>query len=190
MIIPVREQNTTRLLLRTIVKLMVMVAVLAFAWVLFGSFPERGQETAEVVRFNVADMQPGDYRLVEWQKKPLFIVRRKPEWETALISADTALYRDPDSSKSIQMESAVNPQRSVQSGWFVTLGLGTGMGCTLVFFEPNANESGARATGGFVDSCDQSYYDLAGRVYIDQHARRNTVVPRWKYVDGQILLGG
>lgn len=177
-------------MLRTTVKLMVMIAVLSFAWVLFGSLPERSRETSEVVRFDVADMQPGDYRLVEWQKKPLFIVYRKPEWEAALIAADGSLYHDPVSSESLQMASAVNPLRSAQSGWFVTLGLGTGMGCTLVFSEPNINATGIAAAGGFTDGCDQSRYDLAGRAYVGQQAKRNTVVPKWSLVNGEILVGG
>lgn len=172
------------------VKLMIVISVLAFGWVLFGSLPERGSETTEVTRFNVADMQPGEYRLVEWQKKPLFIVNRKSEWEAALQGADAALYHDPDSSKSSQPQLAANPLRSVQSGWFVTLGLGTGMGCTLVFSGPDANKSGVEAAGGFVDGCDQSHYDLAGRVYVRQQAKRNTVVPRWSFKDGEILIGG
>ncbi len=169
---------------------MIVAAVLAFVWVLFGSLPEQGPEVTEIVRFDVSDMQPGDHRLVEWQKKPLFIVYRKPEWEAALIRADAALYHDPDSSKSSQMPSAANPLRSTQNGWFVTLGLGTGMGCTLVFAEPNEATTGVASAGGFIDGCDQSYYDLAGRVYKEQQARRNTVVPRWSLVDGEILVGG
>lgn len=169
---------------------MVMVAVIAFVWVLFGSLPERGQEAAELVRFEVTDMQPGDHRLVEWQKKPLLIVYRKPAWEEALMSADESLYHDPQSRQSLQMESAANPLRSAQRGWFVTLGLGTGMGCTLVLIEPDKRLVGIKAAGGFVDGCDQSHYDLAGRVYRGQQAKRNTVVPKWSLLDGEILVGG
>jgi len=167
-----------------------MVSVFAFGWVLFGSLPDRGHETTEVVRFNVAEMQAGEYRLVEWQKKPLFIVKRKPEWEAALLSADVELYHDADSSKSSQPESASNPLRSARSGWFVTIGLGTGMGCALVFSAPDADNGAFKAAGGFIDGCDQSHYDLAGRVYDNQHARRNTVVPVWSKVEGEILVGG
>ena len=183
------DQNLTKLRLRLVVKLMIVMSVFAFGWVLFGSLPDRTNETTEVTRFDVADMRPGEYRLLEWRKKPLFIVKRKPEWEAALMAADAALYHDPDSSESSQPQLAVNPLRSVQNGWFVTLGLGTGMGCTLVFSEPDAAKSGVDAAGGFVDGCDQSNYDLAGRVYVRQHARHNTVVPRWSLVDGEILVG-
>jgi len=167
-----------------------MAAVLAFGWVLFGSLPERGPDATEVVRFNVADMQPGEHKLVEWQNKPLFIVYRKAEWEASLAGAEDALYHDAASRESTQPQSAANPLRSPQSGWFVTLGLGTGMGCTLVFLQPDARKTGFEVSGGFVDGCDQSYYDLAGRVYNNQQARRNTVIPKWSLVDGEVLVGG
>jgi len=181
----VTEQNSRKLILRTVVKLMLMASLFAFAWVLFGSLPERGHEASEVVRFDVTDLQPGDHLLVEWQKKPLYIVYRKPEWEVALLTAEHDLYQDFASNHSSQPETATNVLRSPQSGWFVTLGLGTGMGCTLVFSEPYADNA-----GGFIDGCDQSRYDLAGRVYDDQQAQRNTVIPNWSFVDGEILVGG
>ena len=94
--------------------------------------------------------------------------------------------------------------RSPVRGWFVTLGLGTGMGCSLVISEPVDAEPGNSETGnagsgsvggtidagGFTDGCDQSRYDLAGRVYSGQQARRNTVVPVWSLVGSEILVGG
>ena len=44
--------------------------------------------------------------------------------------------------------------------------------------------------GGFVDSCDASRYDLAGRVFREQSAKKNIVVPEWQLVDGNIVVGG
>ena len=190
------EQNSRKIILRTIVKLMVMAALCTFIWVLSGSFPERDRDAVEAVRFNIADMQIGDHLLVEWYRKPLFIVYRKPEWEAALLSADAELYRDPDSKRSSQPETATNALRSSVNGWFVTLGLGTGTGCSLVISEP-ANVESATAdsdkipdTGGFIDNCDKSRYDLAGRVYRKQQAQRNTVIPEWSLVGSDIVVGG
>jgi len=180
-----------------------MAALGTFIWVLSGSFPERDRSVSEVTHFNIADMQPGDHLLVEWQRKPLFIVYRKPAWEETLLSADTELYHDPDSSNSTQPDAATNALRSPVRGWFVTLGLGTGMGCSLVISKPASAESGNAGSagvdgsvdaggsadvGGFV--CDQSRYDLAGRVYSRQQARHNTVVPVWSLVGSEILVGG
>ena len=183
---------------------MVMAALGMFIWVLAGSVPERVRDASEVTRFNIADMQPGDHLLVEWQRKPLFIVYRKPAWEAALLSADAELYHDPDSSDSTQPDTATNALRSPLRGWFVTLGLGTGMGCSLTITEPadvesdnsesgdagSASVDGTIDAGGFTDGCDQSRYDLAGRVYSGHQARRNTVVPVWSLVGSEILVGG
>ncbi len=190
-------QNSRLTLLRVLVKLMSLLALCAFVWVLFGSVPERPQGEPEVTRFNVSDMQPGDYVLVEWQKKPLYIVYRKPDWESALRSADAGLYRDPDSNHSVQPARVVNALRSTVPGWFVTLGLGTGAGCTLTFTDPDPDPdpdpdrqatTGDGMPGSFTDGCDQSRYDLAGRVYADQAARRNTVIPEWRLESGEILV--
>ena len=167
---------------------MVMVSLCTFIWVLSGSLPRRDHNALEVTRFNVADMHPGDHLLVEWQRKPLIIVYRKPAWETLLLAASAELYHDPDSILSSQPEAATNALRSPVRGWFVTLGLGTGAGCSLIISEPENAESGD--AGGFIDGCDQSRYDLAGRVYSRQQARRNTVVPVWSLVGDEILVGG
>jgi len=178
--------------LRVVVKLMSLVALLAFVWVLFGSLPQRSPGEIETTRFNVADMQPGDYRLVEWQKKPLYIVYRKPEWESALQTAPADQYRDPDSRYSSQPDSAVNALRSATPGWFVTLGLGTGLGCTLAFTAPadGASVAGFDASGGFTDGCDQSRYDLSGRILTGMQASKNTVIPPWSLQGAEILIGG
>lgn len=177
-------------MLRLAVKIMVWIAVLGFVWALFGSLPDRRGDTTEVVRFDVSDMLPGDYRLVEWQKKPLFIVYRKAKWEEQLQQVNAEEYRDAQSAQSSQPDNATNALRSPERHWFVTLGLGTGMGCTLVFSEPDERRVGIAGRGGFVDGCDQSRFDLAGRVYTEQQARRNTVIPNWSLVNGEILVGG
>ncbi len=182
-------ENNRLTLLRVLVKLMSLLALCAFGWVLFGSVPERAPGEIEVTRFDVSDMKPGDYLLIEWQKKPLYIVYRKPQWESALQSVDTDLYRDPDSRNSVQPAEASNALRTMVPGWFVTLGLGTGAGCSLTFSQPD-NDTAANdgLPGGFIDGCDQSRYDLAGRVYAGQSARRNTVIPQWRLESGVILI--
>ncbi len=181
--------NDNRLMiLRVMVKIMLLLALGAFLWVLFGSVPKRGPVEAVVTRFNIADMQPGDFQLLEWQKKPLFIVYRKPDWESALQSASAELYRDPGSQKSTQPVGANTALRSAATGWFVTLGLGTGAGCTLAFKEPQASGNEVDTNGYFSDGCDQSRFDLAGRVYKDQAAPRNTVIPEWRLEGNEILV--
>lgn len=181
------EQSGRLVFLRVLVKLMVLVAIVAFVRVLFGSLPERDSVVElPVVRFSVADMQPGDFQLVEWNNKPLYIVYRKSAWESQLSNAAGERYHDPESERSEQPDDARNALRSPSAGWFVTLGLGTGAGCALTLEVPDNTSPG----GGFIDGCDKSRYDLAGRVYADQAAKRNTVVPQWRLEEGVILISG
>ena len=169
---------------------MALLALGAVFWVLFASVPVPDSREAPKTRFNISDMQPGEARQVVWQSKPLWLVYRKPSWESALESFPPSWFEDPSSRRSVQPVSATNTVRSSVPGWFVTLGLGTGSGCALEFVLPSDedNKSDPLNAGGFTDGCDQSRYDLAGRVFIDQQARRNTVIPAWELSAGMILV--
>jgi len=170
---------------------MIYAAVAAFAWVLFAPFvgPEDTHRLNDEVRFAVADMQPGDVELVNWAGKPLIIARRTDQWEMQLTTANSARLKDASSRDSAQPPAMSNPLRSIESGWFVAVGLGTGSGCAVQYKEPSSVViSGARWPGGFIDGCDQSRYDLAGRVLVGQAARKNLVVPEWRLDGAEIIL--
>ena len=193
------NNNPRLLVLRVLVKLMVLFAISAFLWVLVGpeSNSRSDPESLEVTRYDVSDMQPGDHRIVEWNSKPLLIVYRTPEWERALVSADANLYHDPLSRHSVQPVGAKNALRSAQAGWFVTLAIGTGIGCSLSFetsvitrLDDNEQTSVQLTTGGLIDDCDRSRFDLAGRAYKDQNAKKNTVVPNWQHKENEIVVEG
>jgi len=186
-------ETDVRLYLRLAVKLMLCVAVLGTLWVLLQATGERGgvQETAPAVVFDIADLKPGDIKIVVWANKPLMIMHRLPEWAAVLAALDSGLFRDPASQSSVQPDTALNPYRSANPDWFVAVGLGTAMGCPLKFIAPSSEQYLGRSwPGGFVDSCDATRYDLAGRVFRQQSARQNTVVPEWKLQDGKIVVGG
>jgi len=189
------ETNSTIVALRAMMKLMVLFAVLAIVWMFFGSTSKEQQATPkQQTLFNISSMQPGDHQLVKWQGKPVFIVYRKTDWERSLASADVTQLKDPDSLRSTQPQHSKNKLRSREAGWFVSLGLGTGAGCTLDFFmseEPPGVQgtSHEEAPGvAFIDVCDKSRFDLAGRVFEGQTAKRNLVIPDWQLLDGQIAL--
>jgi len=185
------ENNSTIVAVRAMMKIMVLFAVFAIIWMFFGSTSEESQSTAkQQTLFNISKMQPGDHQLVEWQGKPVFIVYRKKEWERLLASADVTLLKDPYSERSIQPQRLKNTLRSADAGWFVSLGLGTGAGCTLDIFTPDSHNAPPADVPGvvFIDVCDKSRFDLAGRVFEKQAAKRNLVVPDWHLLDGQIAL--
>ncbi|OED39791.1 hypothetical protein AB833_14370 [Chromatiales bacterium (ex Bugula neritina AB1)] len=177
------------------VKVMLWLAIIVSGWILFSPFArENGSRPlTEQVNFPVADLQAGEVQIVEWLNRPLVIAHRTDEQEALIEAADAVLYRDAYSRTSVQPDFAENALRSGTSNWFVSLGLGTGMGCALVYkppSEPPSNELfvGNKWNGGFVDGCDNTYYDLAGRVYVDQSARLNLPIPNWALIEGQIIL--
>ena len=188
-----QSESKLRLYLRLAVKLMLCVAVVAVLWVLLQATGEReeAQQQAPAVVFDVSDMKPGDVRTVVWANKPLLIARLLPEWQVALQELPPELLVDPQSQSSVQPAAAVNDFRSVRPGWFVAVGLGTAMGCPLNFMPPSEQRFQGRVwPGGLVDTCDASRFDLAGRVFRQQSARKNVVVPQWQLDDGRLMVGG
>jgi len=72
--------------------------------------------------------------------------------------------------------------------------VGTGMSCPLRFEPPSQKTDPVLREpwpGGFIDTCDNSRFDLAGRVFQRQYASRNLVVPAWRLNadTGQMLIG-
>lgn len=188
-----KSEPGVRLFLRLAVKLMLCVAVVGTLWVLLQATGERDavQDVVPSVAFDITDVAPGNLKIVEWANKPLLILHRLPEWNTTLVSLEADLFRDPLSQSSVQPDAALTPYRSASPDWFVAVGLGTGMGCPLRFVEPSSEQYlGSAWPGGFVDTCDATRYDLAGRVFRQQSARRNIVVPEWKLIDGKVMVGG
>lgn len=188
-----QSESSRRLYLRLAVKLMLFAAVISALWVLLQATGERdeAQQQTPAVVFDVSDMVPGDVRTVVWANKPLLIMRLLPEWQAALQALPSELLVDPQSQSSVQPAAASNEFRSVSPGWFVAVGLGTAMGCPLNFMEPSEQRfQGVIWPGGLVDTCDASRFDLAGRAFRQQSARKNVVVPQWQLDDGRLVVGG
>ncbi len=184
------DPHRRRLLLRLLVKIMLWISLLIGAWVIFTPLLK---STAPVnskaieTTFDVNDMRPGEVDLVEWFGKPLIIAYRDASQEQALLAAVPATLEDPDSENSSQPAAFENELRSITAGWFVSLGLGTGSGCALKY-DPALIPSETGFSGGFVDRCDASRYDLAGRVLVKQSSRKNTNIPVWRFESGKIIV--
>ncbi|SCZ54645.1 Rieske (2Fe-2S) protein [Thiohalomonas denitrificans] len=168
-----------RRFLATVVKSMALFAVVMFSLALFGSLPSNpGGDIRPGLKLAVGDMLPGEFRRADWQGRPLVVLRRTPAMLAAL--ADTRDLRDPDSNASRQPPAARNPGRSLRPELFVAYGFGTSSGCP-VDFVPAAESVGMEGwSGGFRDRCDGSLYDTAGRIYRNQPASKNLVVPSYR----------
>ncbi len=167
-----------RRFLATVVKSLALFAVVMFGLALLRSLPSDPSDakTPEGTKLFVGDIRPGEIRRADWQGRSLILLRRTPAMLSALADARSRL-SDPDSDGSRQPTTAKNSGRSLRPELFVALGYGTGMGCPLDFLNAAANVGMEPWSGGFRDRCDGSLYDTAGRVYRDQPAKQNLVVP-------------
>lgn len=182
-----------RLRLRLIAKSMLALAFFAVVFVFLSAFLSGDPESDGKVgmRVDVADVAPGETIIVMWEQRPVVVQRRTRDTVAALVDGSGAGLRDPDSSRSEQPSDATNALRSSDPGWFVAIGLGTDYGCPVHALPANPDESvaGMPWNGGFEDECRHSRYDPAGRVYADQYADRNLVVPPYTIRGDALILG-
>jgi ubiquinol-cytochrome c reductase iron-sulfur subunit len=151
---------------------------------------ERARAAGAPVEVDVSQLAPGERMTVEWQGKPVWIVRRTPEMlDTVKKNADRVA--DPESKKVMQPKYATNEMRSIKPEYLVLVGICTHLGCSPVEkFQAQAEAFAADWKGGFYCPCHGSLFDLAGRVYKNKPAPDNLLVPKHRYLaDGRILIG-
>jgi ubiquinol-cytochrome c reductase iron-sulfur subunit len=127
---------------------------------------------------DIAGLPEGKLLTVEWQGKPVWILRRSAAEITFLGQSNDAL-ADPDSQQSLQPPATRNLHRALRPEIFVAIGLCTHQGCTP-----------ARNGNHFLCPCHTSKYDLAGRVFKVGPAQANLVIPAYRF-DGEnrLLIG-
>jgi ubiquinol-cytochrome c reductase iron-sulfur subunit len=164
----------------------------AVAWPFLASMQpsERAKALGAPVEADIAALEPGQQMIVEWQGKPVWIVRRTQEM-LATLSKDRSVLADPDSKRSEQPDFARNETRSLKPEVMVMVGICTHLGCSpTAKFAPNDPSMGANWPGGFLCPCHGSKFDLAGRVYANMPAPDNLPVPKYKFVsDTKLLIG-
>lgn len=124
---------------------------------------------------DLARIRAGKLQTVEWQGKPVWVLRRSAEIVAALGNKE-GLLTDPASIESLQPPACRNPHRSLRPDVFVAIGLCTHQGCT-----PALNGD------HFLCPCHTSKYDLAGRVFKVGPALANLVIPAYHF-DGENKL--
>ena len=143
------------------------------------------------VEADISGLKPGELTIVEWRKKPIWIVRRTEQTLKDLAKV-TDYLSDPTSGSSKQPEYALNEYRSLKSEYLIMEGICTHLGCSPKH-RPEigaADLGGDQWQGGFFCPCHGSKFDNAGRVYIGSPAPSNLVIPPHKYLnDTTILIG-
>ena len=152
---------------------------------------ERAKNAGAPVEVDISKMQEGQRLVVEWQSKPVWIVKRSAKTLADLTQLDSNL-RDPASENVDQQPAyAQNASRSVKPEILVLVGICTHLGCSPTF-RPDiaAADLGADWLGGFFCPCHSSKFDLAGRVYQGVPAPTNLVVPPHKYLSDNVIIIG
>jgi len=144
------------------------------------------------VEVDISDIQPGERKIVKWQGKPVWILRRDETDLDALYELDGEV-RDPNSEEDQQPKYAKNHYRSIKPEYLVVLGLCTHLGCSPKYVvEEDAESYGLSADweGGFFCPCHGSRFDLAGRVFKGVPAPTNLIVPPHQYLsETRVIIG-
>lgn len=158
---------------------------LASSW-----FPNtKTKALAGPIQVDLTKMEPGEQVVVEWQGKPVWIIKRSQTMLEQLKNTDTNQLRDPRSLVDQQPEYAKNNYRSIHPEYLVLIGICTHLGCSPKY-KPNLDELGPNWPGGFFCPCHGSTFDLAGRVFKGVPAPINLEVPPHHYVNPYTLIIG
>lgn len=145
---------------------------------------------SSVLEVDLSSIEPGQQILLQWQKKPIFVVRRTPENLATLKDPKVlAQLRDPDSTEAQQPPYAKNWSRSIMPDYLVLIGICTHLGC-IPDFRPIAGALGPGWPGGYLCPCHGSRYDLAGRVFQNVPAPLNLPVPPYRFTGPTSLAVG
>ncbi len=152
---------------------------------------ERAKNAGAPVEVDISKLEEGRMITVEWQSKPVWIVKRSQKTLDDLKTLEGTL-RDPNSENPDQQpEYAANETRSIKPEVLVLVGICTHLGCSPTFRPDIAPaDLGDDWLGGFFCPCHSSRFDMAGRVYGGVPAPTNLVVPPHYYVSDNVILVG
>jgi len=149
---------------------------------------EKAKAASSPITQDISALEAGKMMVVEWQSKPIYIIRRTDEMLKNLALSNPNL-RDTNSNESNQPGYAKNVHRSRDPHLLVMVGVCTHLGCAPGF-RPETNTSiDNNWTGGFLCPCHGSKYDLAGRVFDGSPAPLNMEIPKHKLIGNILTIG-
>lgn len=152
---------------------------------------ERAKAAGAPVGADISKLEYGQQMDLEWQGKPVWIVRRSEETLKILSDSEDGL-KDPRSEElSQQPQYAKSVHRSIKPEYFVVVGICTHLGCSPTYRPELApDDLGNEWKGGWYCPCHGSRFDMAGRVTSNSPAGTNLKVPMHSYLsDSRILIG-
>ena len=154
----------------------------------------RAKAAGAPVEVDFSKLEEGVLLTVEWQGKPVWIVKRSDAMMEKLATL-TDLLSDPNSEvESQQPAYTQNPPRSQDShrNISVMVGICTHLGCSPLekFAVGPASDMGDDWPGGYFCPCHGSKFDMAGRVYKNVPAPTNLPVPPYRFLsETQVVVG-
>ena len=144
------------------------------------------------VEVDIGDIQPGEVKIVKWQGKPVWILRRDEDSLNSITELDSDV-RDPESEEEQQPKYARNQYRSIKPEYLIVVGYCTHLGCSPKHVLEGEGASFGLSddwSGGFFCPCHGSRFDLAGRVFKGVPAPTNLIVPPHQYLsDTRVIIG-
>lgn len=176
-----------RLLLSRLAKLLALTGLGFVAYPFFATFlpdtsvdAERRQQWQR--ELDLANLHTGELlSLDDWPGGPVAVYRRSAH-EVAGLARIADQLHDPHSQQSRQPDDLRTPARSHLPEYFVFVPAETERGCQVRYIPPDKQPKPDIAWyGGFVDLCNGSLYDTAGRVYRAYRGERqqNLAVPAY-----------
>lgn len=152
---------------------------------------ERAKNSGAPVEVDISALEEGRLLIVEWQSKPVWIIKRSVKTLSDLETLNDIL-RDPNSENTDQQSDyAQNIHRSRKAEILVLVGICTHLGCSPKYRPDLAPvDLGADWLGGFFCPCHSSKFDMAGRVYQGVPAPSNLKVPPHHYLSENVILIG
>jgi ubiquinol-cytochrome c reductase iron-sulfur subunit len=154
-----------------------------------------GKEVAAMgspVDVDVSKIEPGQMILVEWKKKPVWIVHRDKSMLDTLSKPDLLRrLKDPDS-RAPQQPSAkfVNGNyRALKPEYFIAVALCTHLQC-VPDYRAQPNTVTPWWFGGFHCPCHGSLYDLSARVIEGAPAPLNIPIPPYYWMSDTVARVG
>ncbi len=184
--------NRKRQVLQGMLKLIVIVILLAIAWVSVSFFSTTSDSKGALPQFSIAlaEMKEDHPIIFTWNQRPVLVMKRSKELIDSSLQLNTELLRFGSDIIDGNPVGLKGRSRSHRLDIFVVYSSGTDFGCPIEFIA--ANEEiflNAPWPGGFQDTCRGSRYDLGGRVYIEQYAEKNLQIPPYIVKSGTIVLG-
>ncbi len=144
------------------------------------------------VDVDVGKMEPGQLLLIEWKKKPVWVLRRDKAALATLSDPDLLeRLKDPASREAQQPETAfVNGNfRALNPEYFIAVALCTHLQC-IPSYRPEPHTVTPWWPGGFHCACHGSLYDLSARVIEGSPAPLNMPVPPYYWVSETVARIG